>query len=109
MRDMDEIGLKTCSFQAELFGESVALLKCGSKIFIRRYMYSDLASRIDSQGNVFESMDILKDGRIAVSGRKSFTSSDSSMKGVCWNVLLIDPQDPKKYTDIHIGGTSGER
>lgn len=31
MRDMDEIGLKTCSFQAELFGESVALLKCGSK------------------------------------------------------------------------------
>ena len=58
MRDMDEIGLKTCSFQAELFGESVALLKCGSKIFIRRYMYSDLASRIDSQGYVFESMDI---------------------------------------------------
>ena len=54
-------------------------------------------------------MDILKDGRIAVSGRKSFTSSDSSMKGVCWNVLLIDPQDPKKYTDIHIGGTAGER
>ena len=59
--------------------------------------------------DVFESMDILKDGRIAVSGRKSFTSSDSSMKGVCWNVLLIDPQDPKKYTDIHIGGTAGER
>ena len=47
MKKMDEYGKKLCSFQAELFKESVVQQACSSKIFIRRFMKSELAERID--------------------------------------------------------------
>ena len=58
MKNMDSYGLKICSFQAELFEKSVLNLNCSSKIFIRRFMYSDLASRLDSNGYYFETTGI---------------------------------------------------
>ena len=58
MRGMDEYGLKICSFQAELFQRSVTGLECSSKIFIRRFMLSDLAARMDSNGLLFEAAGI---------------------------------------------------
>ena len=54
MKSMDSYGLKICAFQAELFERSVSKLECSSRIFVRRFMYSDLASRIDSNGYWFE-------------------------------------------------------
>lgn len=58
MKNMDEYGLKICTFQAELFEKSIDRLECSSKIFIRRFMYSDLAARIDSKGFFYESTGI---------------------------------------------------
>lgn len=58
MRDMDSIGLKLCSYQAELFERSLEETACSSGIFIRRFMNSNLASRMDHAGFLFDSLDI---------------------------------------------------
>ena len=58
MKSMDSYGLKICAFQAALFERSVYELDCSSKIFIRRFMYSELASRIDSDGYYFDATGI---------------------------------------------------
>lgn len=58
MRKMDNYGLKLCKFQAELFIESIDETECGSKIFIRRFMFSDLAKRMDGEGFLFEAINV---------------------------------------------------
>ena len=58
MKEIDSYGLKVCAFQAELFEQSVFRLECSSKIFIRRFMHSDLASRLDSNGFIYEASGI---------------------------------------------------
>lgn len=58
MKIMDSYGLGLCRFQAELFENSRDNADCSSKIFIRRFMYSDLAVRMDSDGFLFEAVDV---------------------------------------------------
>lgn len=58
MRKMDSLGLKLCSFQALLFEKSIEQTDCSSKIFIRRFMNSDLARRMDRAGVIFDASDI---------------------------------------------------
>ena len=56
---MDNYGLKLCKFQAELFEKSSDEENCSSKIFIRRFMLSDLAKRMDKDGFLFDAIDII--------------------------------------------------
>lgn len=56
MRKMDSLGLKICRYQAELFERSIEQTGCSSKIFIRRFMNSNLAKRMDSTGFLFDSL-----------------------------------------------------
>ena len=58
MRKMDSYGLKICKFQAELFVQSLTETKCSSKIFIRRFMSSNLAKRMDKDGFLFDSITV---------------------------------------------------
>ena len=58
MREFDEYGLKICSYQGRLFQESLTMTRCSSPIFLRRFMYSDLAVRMDKDGFLFEALDI---------------------------------------------------
>lgn len=58
MKNIDSYGLKICAFQADLFEKSASNLLCSSRIFVRRFMYSDLASRLDLNGYVFEASSI---------------------------------------------------
>ena len=58
MRKMDSLGLKMCSYQAMLFEKSIDSTNCSSKIFIRRFMNSKLAKRMDNAGFMFDSLDI---------------------------------------------------
>lgn len=58
MKKMDSLGLKICSYQATLFEMSKDSTACSSKIFIRRFMNSELAKRMDSVGFLFDSLDI---------------------------------------------------
>lgn len=58
MRKMDNYGLKLCKFQAELFQNSIDQTACSSMIFIRRFMLSDLAKRMDGYGFLFDATDI---------------------------------------------------
>ena len=58
MRKIDTYGLKLCNFQAELFQKSLNETTCSSKIFIRRFMLSDLAKRMDSEGFLFDAIDV---------------------------------------------------
>lgn len=58
MKKMDSLGLNMCSYQAVLFERSIGETECSSKIFIRRFMNSDLARRMDSVGFLFDSCDI---------------------------------------------------
>jgi hypothetical protein len=55
---MDSLGLKACSYQATLFEDSIKYMDCSSKIFIRRFMNSELAKRMDKDGFLFDSLDI---------------------------------------------------
>lgn len=58
MKNMDDLGLKECSYQADLFEMSVSEAKCSSKIFIRRFMNSELAGRMDRAGILFDALDV---------------------------------------------------
>ena len=58
MREIDSLGLKACSYQATLFEDSIKYMDCSSKIFIRRFMNSELATRMDNDGFLFDSIDV---------------------------------------------------
>lgn len=55
MRAFDETGLKLCRMQAELFVLSASKLECSSPIFLRRFMLSKVAARMDQDGFLYES------------------------------------------------------
>lgn len=55
MRVFDEIGLKLCKMQAELFSSSISRTACSSPIFLRRFMLSKVATRMDQEGFLYES------------------------------------------------------
>lgn len=57
MKKIDSLGLKMCSYQAALFEASVNKTQCSSAIFIRRFMNSALAKRMDNVGFLFDSTD----------------------------------------------------
>lgn len=54
MRAFDEIGLKLCRMQGELFERSVSGTQCSSPIFLRRFMLSKAAARMDQDGFLYE-------------------------------------------------------
>lgn len=58
MRKIDEIGLNLCKIQAELFERSASTQACSSLIFIRRFMNSQVAQRMDTGSFLFESCEI---------------------------------------------------
>ena len=58
MKSMDSYGLKLCAFQADIFEESLSATDCGSRIFVRRFMMSKLAKRMDGGGSLFEGIDV---------------------------------------------------
>ena len=58
MKKIDESGLKLCKFQAELFRSSVEGTACSTPIFLRRFMYSSVAERMDKNSFLFESTNI---------------------------------------------------
>lgn len=58
MRKMNHYGLKLCQFQAELFQNSIEETECSSGIFVRRFMHSDLAKRMDTDGFLFDATDL---------------------------------------------------
>ena len=55
MRAFDETGLKLSRMQAELFVLSESKLECSSPIFLRRFMLSKVAARMDQDGFLYES------------------------------------------------------
>ena len=55
MRTFDENGLKLCRMQAELFVLSASKLECSSPIFLRRFMLSKVAVRMDQDGFLYAS------------------------------------------------------
>lgn len=58
MKKIDEIGLKLCKIQAEVFSASVKETNCSSPIFMRRFMNSQVAKRMDLGGFLFEACDV---------------------------------------------------
>lgn len=58
MKNIDEIGLKLCKIQAGIFEKSVTELECSSAIFVRRFMLSSVAKRMDDGSFLFESCSI---------------------------------------------------
>lgn len=58
MRTIDETGLKLCKIQADIFAESIYKAECSSLIFLRRFMNSSVAKRMDEGGFLFEACDI---------------------------------------------------
>lgn len=57
MKKIDEEGLKLCSLQADIFAMSIEVTECSSPIFIRRFMNSQVAARMDHRGFLLEASD----------------------------------------------------
>ena len=57
MRQADEIGIKICEYQAGLFELSASYLQCSSLVFIKQFMSSDIANRMDKGSFIFEALD----------------------------------------------------
>ncbi len=55
MKPMDETGQILCRIQAKLFVSSIDLTNCSSAVFLRRFMNSSAAKRIDNGSFLFES------------------------------------------------------
>ncbi|MCR4674652.1 MAG: antitoxin [Lachnospiraceae bacterium] len=55
MRKIDNYGRKMCSLQAKVFAQSKEEVSCSSRIFLRRFMYSYVAKRMDKDGFLFGS------------------------------------------------------
>lgn len=58
MREFDEYGLKMCQYQGKLFSESLDKTKCSSPVFLRRFMYSKTAERMDRESFLFEAFPV---------------------------------------------------
>lgn len=58
MRKMDETGLRLCKMQGDVFVSSVNAMNCSSPVFLRRFMYSQVAQRMDTGGFLFEACDV---------------------------------------------------
>ena len=58
MKKIDEEGLKLCMLQAEVFADSLTVTLCSSPVFIRRFMNSEVAARMDRRGFLLESCDV---------------------------------------------------
>ena len=54
MKKMDETGIKLCKAQADIFVSSLSLTECSSAVFLRRFMNSSAAKRMDSGNYLFE-------------------------------------------------------
>lgn len=58
MKKIDEEGLKLCILQAEVFADSLTVTLCSSPVFIRRFMNSEVAARMDRRGFLLEACDV---------------------------------------------------
>ena len=58
MRKLDFNDIKLCQFQGKLFEESLTRTNTSSSIFIRRFMYSNLATKLDDKSFITLSLDI---------------------------------------------------
>ncbi len=58
MKKIDEEGLNLCTLQAEVFADSLTVAQCSSPIFIRRFMNSEVATRMDHMGFLLEACDV---------------------------------------------------
>ncbi|MCH4207134.1 MAG: antitoxin [Solobacterium sp.] len=50
MKPIDEDGLILCKIQGRIFEQSLERVACSSPIFLRRFMFSEIASRMDRPG-----------------------------------------------------------
>lgn len=57
MKNIDEAGRKLCALQADIFAASLEATACSSPIFIRRFMHSQVAARMDRSGFLLEASD----------------------------------------------------
>ncbi len=54
MREINEDGLRLCEMQAEIFAGTKEAVKCSSAVFIRRFMLSEFAKRMDNESFLYE-------------------------------------------------------
>ena len=57
MKKMDDIGLRLCYIQSEMFEKSIDYFSCSSPFFIKIFMFSSLATRMDNKNFIFETGD----------------------------------------------------
>lgn len=57
MKKIDELGNKLCKYQADLFELSASYLSCSSLVFVKQFMSSDIACRMDQGFFLYESLD----------------------------------------------------
>lgn len=100
MKDLSKSDRELCSLQAKIFEASLNLSKSSSGVFIRRYMKSDVARRLDAGGFLFEATSV-EDAIAEVEetyrgkqyGTKKYTREEMHWMGYfyrCWCCLTGD-------------------
>ena len=60
MREFDHNGLILATFQAKIFEQSTTFFNCSSLVFLRRFMKSKVAKKIDQNNSYILSLDYLE-------------------------------------------------
>lgn len=58
MKELDTLGVMLCSYQADIFSSSLTKTQCSSKVFLRRFFYSEFAFYLDEVEKKVYSFDI---------------------------------------------------
>ena len=58
MRELDKLGTMICSYQADIFSSSLNKTQCSSKVFLRRFFYSEFAFYLDEVEKKVFSFDV---------------------------------------------------
>lgn len=59
MRKLDHNGLLLCKLQAKAFEESIERINCGSKVFVNKFMHSEIVKLLDDESMLYQDKDIL--------------------------------------------------
>lgn len=86
MREFDANGLRLAEFQAAVFEKSAARFQCSSKIFMRRFLHSDLLSVLDGNesAKIFLTTDEALDEIEKQFGKSTYGKIKYSAESLFW-------------------------
>ena len=103
MRQLDDIGIRLCEFQADLFELSTSNVPCSSLVFVKQFMSSNIACRMDKGTYVFEALDTpgcleeLSKEKKLTQGTEKYPAHIMSWIGYMYRFIAFTREIPSAY------------